>query len=96
MKKWYKNLKNKLIVHVILIALNVISFFTIGFSGENSNVDLFIWLWLLSGVLEVVFLIFEIQLRMKSKNKKGRSEFYETLKGFTNYDNIRVFTCGIA
>lgn len=72
MKNWYNQLKKRAIVHIILVLINVVSFFIIGASDENANIGFFAISWLTTGMFEIVFLIFEAQLRLhKTKPLKA-------------------------
>ena len=63
MKKWYCQLKNRILVHIILIAINIISFFIVGTSAEDVDTSLFAVSWVISTVFEIIFIVFEVQFR---------------------------------
>ncbi len=87
MKNWYYQLKNRALVHIILIILNIISFFLIGTIETDSIIDILVILWLVTGILEIVFVVFEVQLR-KRKDKPS------TPKDTVNKNSNTIVTAG--
>ena len=94
MKKWYSQLKDRKIVHIVSIVINIISFFIIGSSGEDSNIGLWVITWLTSGVLEIIFLVYESQIRMQNNKqpREVRCDNYNLPQKFTEENKAAEIT----
>lgn len=74
MKKWYSNLEKRYLVHIVLVLINILLLFAIGVSDEGDSIGLMILLFLLSLILEIIFIVFEYKLRTKKENLKENTK----------------------